>query len=260
MPNDVKYRIPILNISSVKPFHILLCRLYGITIVIQGKSSLKLVFCNAATRDEALEHITAAIQTSDFPLVSESPEPLETPSTPSTPPKSSTDSVSSPARSPGRNATGIFAPLSRSLAAAVAIGLPTAVQLKMPKVINLPNELLTRLPPMHFVCLTIGSRGDVQPYIALGLGLKKEGHRVTIVTHEEYKEWIESFDIGHRTAGGDPGALMKLSVDNKAGIEPLVHVFEYKHESPTDVFSRIFQRKLDPCASNRDNFFKGKSS
>jgi len=71
------------------------------------------------------------------------------------------------------------------------------------------------MPSKHFVCLTIGSRGDVQPYIALGMGLQKEGHKVTIVTHEEYKEWVTGFGIGHRTAGGDPTALMKLSVENK---------------------------------------------
>ncbi|TFY83846.1 hypothetical protein EWM64_g158, partial [Hericium alpestre] len=53
------------------------------------------------------------------------------------------------------------------------------------------------------------------PYIALGLGLMAQGHTVTIVTHEEYKEWVVRFGIGHRTAGGDPGALMKLSVENK---------------------------------------------
>ena len=29
----------------------------------------------------------------------------------------------------------------------------------------------------HFVCLTIGSRGDVQPYIALGIELLKNGNR-----------------------------------------------------------------------------------
>lgn len=55
----------------------------------------------------------------------------------------------------------------------------------------------------------------MQPYIALCLGLKRWGHRTTIVTHEEYKAWIEGFGIEHRTAGGDPGMLMKLSVDNK---------------------------------------------
>ena len=74
---------------------------------------------------------------------------------------------------------------------------------------------MLRIPPKHFVCLTIGSRGDVQPYIALGLGLKEDGHKVTIVTHDEYQDWIEGFGLQHRSAGGDPGALMKLSVENK---------------------------------------------
>ena len=55
----------------------------------------------------------------------------------------------------------------------------------------------------------------MQPYIALALGLKADGHTVTIVTHAEYKEWVEGWGIRHRTAGGDPGALMKLSVENK---------------------------------------------
>lgn len=44
---------------------------------------------------------------------------------------------------------------------------------------------------MHFTCLTIGSRGDVQPYIALCKGLQADGHRVRIATHVEYKDWIE---------------------------------------------------------------------
>ncbi|KAE9404059.1 UDP-Glycosyltransferase/glycogen phosphorylase [Gymnopus androsaceus JB14] len=82
-------------------------------------------------------------------------------------------------------------------------------------IINLNSDALISRPSLHFVCLTIGSRGDVQPYIALGLGLKKENHTVTIVTHEEYREWIEGFGLNFKQAGGDPGALMKLSVENK---------------------------------------------
>ncbi|KAK0187892.1 glycosyltransferase family 1 protein [Armillaria mellea] len=93
--------------------------------------------------------------------------------------------------------------------------IPFELRAQMPKVINLDREIVNARPSLHFMCLTIGSRGDVQPYIALGLGLMKEGHRVTIVTHEEYKAWIEGFGIEHRQAGGDPGALMKLSVENK---------------------------------------------
>lgn len=49
--------------------------------------------------------------------------------------------------------------------------------------------------PMHITCLTIGSRGDVQPYIALAKGLIADGHKVRIATHGEFKEWIESVRI-----------------------------------------------------------------
>ena len=103
------------------------------------------------------------------------------------------------------------------------------------------------MPSRHFVCLTIGSRGDVQPYIALGQGLQKEGHRVTIVTHEEYKSWITGFGIGHRTAGGDPGALMKLSVEhNVSGVIPSmlrrVMILDVK-----DVFATISQGEPNKC-------------
>lgn len=45
---------------------------------------------------------------------------------------------------------------------------------------------------LHFTFLTIGSRGDVQPYIALAKPLMADGHRVRIATHGEFKEWIES--------------------------------------------------------------------
>jgi hypothetical protein len=48
---------------------------------------------------------------------------------------------------------------------------------------------------LHFTFLTIGSRGDVQPYIALAKGLLAEGHRVRIATHGEFQGWIESVSM-----------------------------------------------------------------
>ncbi|KAH9890995.1 hypothetical protein C8Q73DRAFT_105774 [Cubamyces lactineus] len=67
---------------------------------------------------------------------------------------------------------------------------------------------------LHFTFLTIGSRGDVQPYIALAKGLKADGHRVRIATHGEFKEWVESHGIEFGYVGGDPAELMRICVEN----------------------------------------------
>lgn len=65
-----------------------------------------------------------------------------------------------------------------------------------------------------FTLLTIGSRGDVQPYISLGKGLIKEGHKVRIATHAEFRPWVESYGIGFAEIAGDPGALMQIMTEH----------------------------------------------
>lgn len=67
---------------------------------------------------------------------------------------------------------------------------------------------------MKITCLTIGSRGDVQPYIALCKGLIKEGHKVKIATHAEFRGWIEGHGIDFAPVAGDPADLMKLVIEH----------------------------------------------
>lgn len=68
--------------------------------------------------------------------------------------------------------------------------------------------------PYRFTLLTIGSRGDVQPYIALGLGLKAEGHVVRIVTHKEFEDWIVKHGLEFKEIAGNPTELMSLMVSH----------------------------------------------
>ena len=44
---------------------------------------------------------------------------------------------------------------------------------------------------MKFTIIALGSRGDVQPYIALGAGFKKSGHDVRVATHELFRDITE---------------------------------------------------------------------
>lgn len=48
---------------------------------------------------------------------------------------------------------------------------------------------------MKITLTSLGTRGDVQRYLALGVGLQQAGYQVTLVTSENYTEWIESYGV-----------------------------------------------------------------
>lgn len=79
------------------------------------------------------------------------------------------------------------------------------------------DNILTEVPdlkPLKFVLLTIGSRGDVQPYIALAKGLMAHGHKVKIASHSEFREWVEGYGIEYAEIAGDPAELMKIMIQH----------------------------------------------
>ena len=45
---------------------------------------------------------------------------------------------------------------------------------------------------MRIALITLGSEGDVRPFIALGLGLQAAGHDVLLVTHTSFEPLIHS--------------------------------------------------------------------
>ena len=51
------------------------------------------------------------------------------------------------------------------------------------------------VPPLAIAMLVCGTRGDVQPFLALALGLQKDGHRVRLATHAIFKDYVESYGI-----------------------------------------------------------------
>ena len=257
---DLRYRLPTSMIKYVEGFNLGWLSIEGVALGIKGRPEVKFVFKSAATRDKAIDQISVAMMKAG-PKSILSPQSSFVSSPPASPPLSpklrpyptvEKHGSRSTLKCGGneRDVVDVISPLSRSSAAAAAAAadLPPLVQRRLPKVINIPREMLVTKKSLHFVCLTIGSRGDVQPYIALGLGLMNLGHRVTIVTHEEYRDWIVGFGLGHRSAGGDPGALMKLSVDHKVSmlLSPFISYFLTRfHRS--DLFCRIFPRKFSVC-------------
>ena len=60
---------------------------------------------------------------------------------------------------------------------------------------------------MQIAIIALGSRGDVQPYVALGVGLKAAGHRVRLVTHENFAALAAAHGLECRTVRGDVQAV-----------------------------------------------------
>jgi sterol 3beta-glucosyltransferase len=72
---------------------------------------------------------------------------------------------------------------------------------------------------MNITILTYGSRGDVQPFIALALGLQKNGHVVKLAAPHKFDEFVTLHGIIFVPLAGDPEEISRLL--NDAGTNPV---------------------------------------
>ncbi|KAK6333509.1 hypothetical protein TWF718_011317 [Orbilia javanica] len=82
---------------------------------------------------------------------------------------------------------------------------------------NVPRGLQGKdVPKLNIVIQIIGSRGDVQPFVALGKVLKNNPpyHRVRIATHATFHKFVEENGLEFFSIGGDPAELMAFMVKN----------------------------------------------
>ncbi|KAL8821856.1 MAG: hypothetical protein Q9223_000154 [Gallowayella weberi] len=82
-----------------------------------------------------------------------------------------------------------------------------------PIVGGVPDQV--QLPALNLVIQVVGSRGDVQPFVALGKVLKAEyGHRIRLATHPTFQSFVEENGLEFFSIGGDPAELMAFMVKN----------------------------------------------
>ncbi|XP_064964713.1 sterol 3-beta-glucosyltransferase UGT80A2-like isoform X4 [Musa acuminata AAA Group] len=79
--------------------------------------------------------------------------------------------------------------------------------------VDLPD--LQYRPPMQIVILIVGTRGDVQPFVAIGKLLQAYGHRVRLATHANFREFVLTAGLEFYPLGGDPKILAEYMVKNK---------------------------------------------
>ena len=66
---------------------------------------------------------------------------------------------------------------------------------------------MTTIHPLTITIIAPGSRGDVQPYVALGTGLKKAGHTVRVLTSQDFQELVTTYNLDFWDLGGNMQAI-----------------------------------------------------
>lgn len=98
----------------------------------------------------------------------------------------------------------------------------------------------------------MGSRGDVQPYVALGKGLAADGHAVRIATLAPFRGLIETHGLAFRSIS-DPLAALEDSVEWKKYQSPEIGLWsklrilrKLLHDAQPDL-TRNFESCIEAC-------------
>lgn len=92
---------------------------------------------------------------------------------------------------------------------------------------------------MHITIITIGSRGDVQPFVALGVGLIKAGYQVKLATHANFESLATEKGLDFSVIEGNPQEMFRGEAAQAV----------MKTRNPIE-FNRRLGQVLDPIMSS----------
>jgi len=106
------------------------------------------------------------------------------------------------------------------------------------------NRLDRAADPKTYVnisILTYGSRGDVQPYLALAVGLQKQGYHVTLAGPQRFTDLAGEYEISFAPLAGDPEEISKRFNDaGQNGVKMVRVIGEYVNSVAVDVARGAF--------------------
>ena len=112
-------------------------------------------------------------------------------------------------------------------------------------------------PTMNILMLIVGSRGDVQPFIAIAQRMQQDGHRVRIATHPHFQSFVEAHGLEFFSIGGDPAELMAYMVQNP-GLVPKFAALRHgeiakRRRSMRDMIHASWRACFEPGAASTNH-------
>ncbi|XP_016501973.1 sterol 3-beta-glucosyltransferase UGT80A2 isoform X1 [Nicotiana tabacum] len=102
------------------------------------------------------------------------------------------------------------------------------------------------LPPLQIVMLIVGTRGDVQPFVAIGKKFQESGHRVRLATHANFREFVLSAGLEFYPLGGDPKVLAAYMVKNKGFLPSGPSEIHIQRNQIKDIVFSLLPACVDP--------------
>jgi len=99
---------------------------------------------------------------------------------------------------------------------------------------------------MNITILTYGSRGDVQPFLPLSLGLMARGHSVKLAAPSRFKELVEGYGIQFVLLAGEPEDLSRRM--NDAGYNFIKMVLEMMDHA-VEIGADVLRQTEEACAN-----------
>lgn len=96
------------------------------------------------------------------------------------------------------------------------------------------------MKPLDITLLTYGSRGDVEPFLALADGLTAAGHRVTLAAPERLRFLLDNNQVQYQGLPGDPGQLARAFREH-AGAN-LLKIFGAMTRHVLPIAAKVFKK------------------
>ncbi len=94
---------------------------------------------------------------------------------------------------------------------------------------------------MKVTLLTYGSRGDIQPFVALAKGLQSAGHRVKLAAPHRFEDFVTDYEVPFVPLAGDPEELSSHLNDARSNVLRMVkNMSDYVRSIATDVARAAF--------------------
>ena len=114
----------------------------------------------------------------------------------------------------------------------------------MPFRLNQLDRKPSMIPSLSVCLTTVGSRGDVQPFVAYGKALKAHGHRVRLAAHECFRKFVTSHGLEFYPLPGDPKELMAMMVEHNNMFSPAFIIDGLKKRK---WIRKLFDAMLEAC-------------